>query len=156
SKRPSEPEAFIRDTITFVSISNRCHSFELSHRNETMNKRAQRLDRRAFLQQTTRITAVAAACVGTRSILSTGSSPGGESSPSLGRRISYFRNGEIHVNESGQPDSKPITSGHMDFKPSWSKTGDMLVCFRRTKDDPVTANWKSAIFVINIDGTGFH
>ena len=44
----------------------------------------------------------------------------------------------------------------MDFKPSWSKTGDMLVCFRRLKDDPVTVNWKSAIFIINVDGTGFH
>ena len=32
----------------------------------------------------------------------------------------------------------------------------MLVCFRRTKDDPVTVNWRSAIFVINVDGTGFH
>lgn len=44
----------------------------------------------------------------------------------------------------------------MDFKPSWSKTGNMLVCFRRTKDDPVTVHWKTAIFVINVDGTGFH
>jgi Tol biopolymer transport system component len=32
----------------------------------------------------------------------------------------------------------------------------MLVCFRRLKDDPVTAKWKTAIFVINVDGTGFH
>ena len=32
----------------------------------------------------------------------------------------------------------------------------MLVCFRRLKDDPVTVNWKTAIFVINADGTGFH
>src|SRR6185369_10820165 len=24
------------------------------------------------------------------------------------------------------------------------------------KDDPVTANWKSAIFIINADGTGYH
>ena len=44
----------------------------------------------------------------------------------------------------------------MDFKPSWSKTGNMLVFFRRTKDDPVTVNWKSAICIINVDGTGFH
>lgn len=71
-------------------------------------------------------------------------------------RISYFCNGEIHVNEPGKPEGKPLTTGHMDFKPSWSKTGDMLVCFRRLKDDPVTVNWKSAIFVINVDGTGFH
>ena len=73
-----------------------------------------------------------------------------------GPRISYFCNGEIHVNELGKPEGKPLTTGHMDFKPSWSKTGDMLVCFRRTKDDPVTVNWKSAIFIINVDGTGFH
>jgi Tol biopolymer transport system component len=56
----------------------------------------------------------------------------------------------------GKPDGKPLTTGHMDFKPSWSKTSDMLVCFRRIKDDPVTANWKSAIFVINAGGEGFH
>src|SRR5262249_7217397 len=31
-----------------------------------------------------------------------------------------------------------------------------LVCFRRLKDDPVTVNWKSAIFIINADGSGFH
>ena len=65
-------------------------------------------------------------------------------------------NGEIHVNEVGKPEGKPLTTGHMDFKPSWSKTGNMLVCFRRIKDDPVTVNWKSAIFIINVDGTGFH
>ena len=46
-------------------------------------------------------------------------------------RISYFKNGEIHVNQLGQPDKKPLTSGHWDFKPSWSKTGDKLVFFRR-------------------------
>ena len=71
-------------------------------------------------------------------------------------RISYFCNGEIHVGEVGKPEGMPLTTGHMDFKPSWSKTGDMLVCFRRIKDDPVTVNWKSAIFVINANGTGFH
>lgn len=70
-------------------------------------------------------------------------------------RISHFVNGEIHVNVPGRPEGTPLTKGHMDFKPSWSKTGDMLVCFRRTKDDPVTVNWKSAIFIINVDGTGF-
>jgi Tol biopolymer transport system component len=71
-------------------------------------------------------------------------------------RISYFCNGEIHVNEVGKPEGKPLTTGHMDFKPSWSRTGDLLVCFRRIKDDPVTANWKSAIFVIRTDGAEFH
>ena len=51
-------------------------------------------------------------------------------------RISYYMNGEIHVKSLGEPDGKPLTAGYMDFKPSWSKTGDMLVCFRRTKTIP--------------------
>ena len=72
------------------------------------------------------------------------------------QRISYYCNGEIHVNELGKPEGKPVTTGHWDFKPSWSKTGDMLVCFRRLKDDPDTLKWKTAIFVVNVDGTGFH
>jgi hypothetical protein len=143
--------AALNSIVTITVNSSIC--FE---RGQMMNKRGKRLHRRKFLQQTTQISALAAASVGAGSILSIGISQGGEASASVGRRISYFRNGEIHVNEPGQPESKPITTGHMDFKPSWSKTGDMLVCFRRTKDDPVTANWKSAIFVINIDGTGFH
>lgn len=69
---------------------------------------------------------------------------------------SYFMNGEIHVNEYGMPEGEPLTSGHQDFKPSWSKTGDMLVFFRRLKNDPVVTNWKTAIHVINVDGTGLH
>jgi hypothetical protein len=81
---------------------------------------------------------------------------GAEPSVRPGSRISYYCNGEIHVGEVGKPEGKPLTTGHVDFKPSWSTTGNMLVCFRRTKDDPVTVNWKSAIFVINADGTGFH
>ena len=71
-------------------------------------------------------------------------------------RGSYFVNGEIHVNMYGTPEGRPLTSGHQDFKPSWSKTGDMLVFFRRLKNDPVTVNWKTAICIINVDGTGFH
>ena len=71
-------------------------------------------------------------------------------------RGSYFVNGEIHVNMYGTPEGKPLTTGHWDFKPSWSKTGDMLVFFRRLKNDPVVTNWKTAICVINVDGTGFH
>lgn len=74
----------------------------------------------------------------------------------LRKRISYFRNGEIYVTEIGQPEGTPLTTGHMDFKPSWSVTDDLLVCFRRTKDDPETSKWKSAIFVIKADGTDFH
>ncbi|MCL4201672.1 MAG: hypothetical protein KJ000_04205 [Pirellulaceae bacterium] len=80
----------------------------------------------------------------------------GEATPPPASRISYYRNGEIHVNVPGQPEGKPLTTGYTDFKPSWSKTGDMLVCFRRLKNDPVTVNWLTAIFIINVDGTGFH
>jgi len=75
---------------------------------------------------------------------------------STGFRGSYFVNGELHVNTYGMPEGKPLTTGHQDFKPSWSKTGDMLVFFRRLKNDPVVTNWKTAICVINVDGTGFH
>jgi hypothetical protein len=71
-------------------------------------------------------------------------------------RGSYFLNGEIHVNTYGTPEGKPLTSGHWDFKPSWSKTGDMLVFFRRLKNHRVTVMWKTAICIINVDGTGFH
>jgi hypothetical protein len=71
-------------------------------------------------------------------------------------RGSYFVNGEIHINAYGTPEGKPLTTGHQDFKPSWSKTGNMLVFFRRLKNDPVVTNWKTAIHIINVDGTGLH
>lgn len=106
-----------------------------------------RLRRREFLTNTAQAAAAMAASAATPLLAFAGEA---------GPRISYYMNGEIHVNEVGKPDRKPLTAGHMDFKPSWSKTGNMLVCFRRTKDDPVTVNWKSAIFIINVDGTGFH
>lgn len=66
-----------------------------------------------------------------------------------GRRSSYYKNGEIHVNVLGQPEGKPITSGHWDFKPSWSKTDDKLVFFRRLKDDPDVNKWITALCIIN-------
>ncbi|MFA6564368.1 MAG: hypothetical protein WCV00_20865 [Verrucomicrobiia bacterium] len=103
------------------------------------------LCRREFLKRAAQITAATPFIV-----------HAGEAARPRASRISYFCNGEIHVNEVGKPEGKPLTTGHMDFKPSWSKTGNMLVCFRRTKNDPATVNWKSAIFVINVDGTGFH
>lgn len=112
------------------------------------------LSRREFLRGATRATAAVAAYAGVAAAPRLG--PSGEAGPSRAPRISYYCNGEIHVNEVGKPEGKPLTTGHMDFKPSWSKTDDMLVCFRRTKDDPVTVNWKSAIFIINTDGSGFH
>jgi Tol biopolymer transport system component len=80
----------------------------------------------------------------------------GEAASSHGQRISYYRDGEIHVNQVGGAEVEPLTKGHWDFKPSWSRTGDHLVFFRRYKDDPVTVNWLSAICIMNVDGTGFH
>jgi Tol biopolymer transport system component len=73
-----------------------------------------------------------------------------------GYRSSYYKDGEIHVTVLGQPEGKPITSGHWDFKPSWSQTGDHLVFFRRLKNDPVVSNWITQLCIINADGTGFH
>lgn len=107
-----------------------------------------RLGRRGFLART--------AVAGLAGLAATRPGRGDKPVPSHGRRISYYCNGEIHVNVPGEPEGTALTTGHDDFKPSWSKTDDRLVCFRRTKDDPVTVNWKSAIFIINADGTGFH
>ena len=72
-----------------------------------------------------------------------------------GHRASYYKDGEIHVNVLGTPEGEPITKGHWDFKPSWSKTDDMLVFFRRLVNDKEVGNWKTAICIINADGTGF-
>jgi hypothetical protein len=116
-----------------------------------MNLRPSTLDRREFLKRTAQASAGLAASIGVPF-----AARAEETARPRGARISYYCNGEIHVNVPGQPEGKPLTTGHVDFKPSWSKTGDMLVCFRRTKDDPVTVNWKSAIFVINVDGSGYH
>jgi hypothetical protein len=110
-----------------------------------MKRHHHQLNRREFLKTT----AQAAAAVPLLAYA-------GEAELRRGSRISYFYNGEIHVNEIGKPESKPLTTDHQDFKPSWSKTGDMLVCFRRLKDDPNVVNWKTAIFIINVDGSGFH
>lgn len=114
------------------------------------------LCRREFLRKATQTTAAVAASAGIDSLVAPLLASAGEQVRPRAARISYFCNGEIYVSEVGKPEGKPLTTGHMDYKPSWSKTGDMLVCFRRTKDDPVTVNWKSAIFVINVDGTELH
>lgn len=71
-------------------------------------------------------------------------------------RVAYYKNGEIHVNILGTPEVKPITQGHWDFKPSWSKTGDKLVFFRRLVNAKEVSNWKTAICIINVDGSQFH
>ena len=72
-----------------------------------------------------------------------------------GPRASYYKDGELHVNVLGTLEEKPLTTGHWDFKPSWSKTDDRLVFFRRLKNDPVIAKWVTAICIINADGSGF-
>lgn len=67
----------------------------------------------------------------------------------------YAVNGELHVNTFGKPEGKPITSGHQDMKPSWSKTGGKIVFFRLTRFAPRVLDWKTAICVVDTDGTGF-
>jgi hypothetical protein len=111
---------------------------------ETMNTHNEQLTRREFLKR-------AAAFAALPLIANAG-----ETAAPRRSRISYYCNGEIHVNVPGQPEGKPLTTGHWDFKPSWSKTGDMLVFFRRLVNDPEMSKWKNAIFIINVDGTGFH
>ena len=71
-------------------------------------------------------------------------------------RSSYYKDGEIHVGILGSREGKPLTKGHWDFKPSWSRTGGMLVFFRRLKNDPDVVKWKTAICIIKVDGSGFH
>ena len=121
-----------------------------------MNTHNEELARREFLKKTTRATAAMAASAGIGSALAPLIAGAGEPARPRASRISYYCNGEIHVNEVGKPEGKPLTTGYWDFKPSWSKTGNHLVCFRRLKDDPVVSNWKSAIFIIDADGTGQH
>jgi Tol biopolymer transport system component len=112
-----------------------------------MTKHNDPMCRREFLARAT------VAAVGMSTL---GGARADESRTRTAPRVSYYRNGEIRVSEIGKREAKPLTTGYWDFKPSWSKTGDRLVFFRRTKDDPVTVNWLSAICIINVDGTGFH
>ena len=67
-------------------------------------------------------------------------------------RFSYYANGRICVDRLSGIDGKdpimvPPGKGWEDFKPSWSKTGDMLVFFRRVKDDPVVVKWKTILCI---------
>ena len=71
-------------------------------------------------------------------------------------KFAYYKDGEIHINVLGTPEGKPLTTGHWDFKPSWSKTGDKLVFFRRLVHAKEVHNWKTAICIINADGSEFH
>ena len=80
----------------------------------------------------------------------------GEAAAPRRSRISYYCNGELHINVPGEPEGKPLTTGHWDFKPSWSKAGDMLVFFRRLKNDRETSKWITAVGILHTDGTGLH
>lgn len=114
------------------------------------------LDRREFLKRTARSATAVAVSGGLARVAGPRIALAGDAAPPTAPRASYYLNGEIHVNELGQPEGGPLTTGHWDFKPSWSKTGNQLVFFRRLKDDPVTVNWITAIGIINVDGTGLH
>jgi len=72
-----------------------------------------------------------------------------------GLKGAYARNGRLHVGVFGRPDSKPITTGPGDMKPSWSKTDGKIVFFRVTKFAAEVTDWRTAICVVNVDGTGF-
>jgi len=122
----------------------------------TMKTTNQQLDRRGFLKKVSQAGTTLAVYGGIARVAGPLISRAGEAVPPTASRASYYMNGEIHVNELGRPEGKPLTTGHMDFKPSWSKTGNKLVFFRRLKDDPVTAKWITAIGIINVDGTGLH
>ena len=67
----------------------------------------------------------------------------------------YAMNGELYVNTFGTPEGRPITTGHHDMKPSWSKTGDSLVFFRVIAFAKQVPDWKTAICTIKTDGSGF-
>ena len=67
----------------------------------------------------------------------------------------YNVNGRLHVSLLGTPDGKPITDGPNDLKPSWSKTGDKIVFFRTPRLTAQVSSWKTAICVVNADGSGF-
>jgi hypothetical protein len=123
---------------------------------DSTKTRDELLCRREFLARAAQTTAAVAAAAGIGPAAAPSSAHADEPGAKSGTRISYYRDGEIHVNEVGKPEGTPLTTGHWDFKPSWSKTDDKLVFFRRYKDDPVTVNWLSAICIMNVDGTGFH
>ena len=67
----------------------------------------------------------------------------------------YSVNGRLHISFFGTPDGAPITTGPGDMKPSWVRTGGKIVFFRLITPAPRIPDWKTAICVVNTDGTGF-
>ena len=79
-----------------------------------------------------------------------------ESGSGINLMSAYTVNDEIYVNVLGQPEGKPITSGHPDYKPSWSVDGKWIVFFRITANNgPDISRWKTAICIVHPDGTDF-
>lgn len=74
---------------------------------------------------------------------------------SAGERGICSRGGALTILDLETGEESPVTSGHSDMKPSWSKNGDRIVFFRVTKFAPKVGDWHTAICVINSDGTGF-
>jgi hypothetical protein len=68
-------------------------------------------------------------------------------------RWTSSHNLQVAIHQIGeQPEI--LTEGPLDFKPSWSKTGDVITFFRIIEYDPAMYKWKNRIGVINADGTG--
>ncbi len=70
-----------------------------------------------------------------------------------GERWVCSRNFSITIN-SANNEPISLTSGYYDFKPVWSKTGSMITFFRLKVYNTTVSRWKTAIYVINDDGTG--
>ncbi len=70
-------------------------------------------------------------------------------------KIAYSKNGEIHYDFIGKEKAAPLTTGHSDMKPSITTTGDKIVFFRALDTTRPVQFWKTAICIINTDGTGF-
>lgn len=68
-------------------------------------------------------------------------------------RWACSENLEITINQPNLP-KITLTSDHIDFKPSWSTTGDKLTFFRRiSKGKTGFTSWRTKICVANTDGT---
>lgn len=61
---------------------------------------------------------------------------------------------QISINQTNGPGIR-LTSGHRDFKPSWSNEGNMLTFFRLVDQNRAFHTWRTKICVINTDGSGF-
>lgn len=48
-----------------------------------------------------------------------------------------------------------LTTGHRDWKPVWSATGDQITFFRAVNDSGPFETWRTKICVVRADGTGY-